>query len=132
METFNIKKVIEAYNPDIEKLAKALFPNIAYPRQAFNRILKGEANLDTQQLSKLAQYLGVTVSNLFMVDDTEWSLISKPGEYSLTFTKGEYKAILIGQQLSVYKNDALINVLIIDKKATTIMELIKMLDSSIN
>ena len=65
MEKFNIQKIIEHYSPNTEELGRVLFPYIKYPKQAFDRVLKGEANLDSHQIELLASYLGVFVSDLF-------------------------------------------------------------------
>ena len=133
METFNINKIIEAYSPDTEELAKALFPSIAYPRQAFNRILKGESNLDSVQISKLAQFLGVSVSELFTVDDSGWHMSSCTGDSRLIFTKGDYKATLYGNSLTILKCDKCIAALtfLVNKEAMSLEDFIKLLDEKI-
>ena len=42
-QQFNIGNVIEHYKLNTEDLAKVLFPTVKYPKQAFDRVLKGEA-----------------------------------------------------------------------------------------
>ena len=73
MEKFNIQKIIEHYSPNTEELGRVLFPYIKYPKQAFDRVLKGEANLDSHQIELLASYLGVFVSDLFSLNDWKGS-----------------------------------------------------------
>lgn len=90
MEKFDINTVIECYNLNVEDLAKVLFPNVKYPKQAFDRILKNEACLDIEQVQALASYLGVMVHELFTVDT--WKATSE--DTCLTFLKGNFKVKL--------------------------------------
>lgn len=133
MEKFSIKRVTEVYKPDLDELAKALFPTVTYPKLAFNRILKGEANLDSTQISILASYLGVSVSELFTVDDSGWHMSSCTGDSRLIFTKGDYKATLYGQSLTILKCDKCIAALtfLVNKEAMSMEDFIKLLDEKI-
>lgn len=130
MEKFSIKRVTEVYKPDLDELAKALFPTVTYPKLAFNRILKGEANLDSTQISILASYLGVSVSELFTIDDSGWHMSSCTGDSRLIFTKGDYKATLYGQSLTILKCDKCIAALtfLVNKEAMSLEDFIKLLD----
>ena len=109
METFNIAKVIEYYSPNIEELSKVLFPYIKYPKQAFDRVIRGEANLDTAQLEALASYLGVMITDLFSISDWKgkWDNTYK----CLTFVKGLYRVNLNygGAFVTVYKDGKVIH-----------------------
>lgn len=109
METFNIAKVIEYYSPNIEELSKVLFPHIKYPKQAFDRVIRGEANLDTAQLEALASYLGVMITDLFSVDD--WRGSWDNSVRCLTFVKGLYRVNLNygGAFITVYKDGKVIH-----------------------
>jgi hypothetical protein len=109
MEKFNIQKIIEYYSPNTEELGRVLFPHIKYPKQAFDRVLRGEANLDSAQIELLANYLGVLVADLFSVDD--WK-----GEWDnklrcLTFVKGLYRVNLNygGSFITVYKDGKMVH-----------------------
>ena len=90
MKQFNINEVIEHYKLNTEDLSKVLFPNVKYPKQAFDRVLKGETNLDIGQIEKLASYIGVLVSDLFFVNN--WKGSSEDGH--LIMLKGDYKVKL--------------------------------------
>lgn len=133
MEKFNIKRVTEVYKPDLDELAKALFPTVTYPKLAFNRILKGEANLDSTQISILASYLGVSVSELFTVEDSGWHMSSCAGDSRLIFTKGDYKATLYGQSLTILKGDKFVSAstFLVNKEALSLEDFIKLLDEKI-
>lgn len=129
MNQFNINSVIEHYGLNIEELAKVLFPNVKYPKLAFDRIIKGEANLDITQVEKLANYIGVLVTDLFSANT--WKGFTEDG--CLTFLKGQYKAKLNynGVYLSIYKDNVLIEQKISNVPDMTIQEFINFLDNLI-
>lgn len=133
MEKFNIKRVTEVYKPDLDELAKALFPTVTYPKLAFNRILKGEANLDSTQISILASYLGVSVSELFTVEDSGWHMQTCAGDSRLVFTKGDYKATLYGNSLTILKCDKHVASLtfLVNRETISLEDFIKLLDDKI-
>lgn len=129
MEHFNINNVIEHYKLNTEDLAKALFPTVKYPKQAFDRILKGEANLDIIQIERLADHIGVLISDLFSIDT--WKGFSEDGY--LTLRKGQYKVKLNynGVYLSIYKDNVLIEQSISNIPNMTVQEFINFLDNLI-
>ena len=89
-QTFDIKKVIEHYKLDTNEVAEALFPHVRYKTLALNRVLKGEAFLDTQQIETLANLAGILIQDLFTFDS--WKGGSEEG--CLTFTRDNYKVKL--------------------------------------
>ena len=129
MEHFNINNVIEHYKLNTENLARVLFPTVKYPKQAFDRILKGEANLDIIQVERLANYIGVLVTDLFSANT--WKGFSE--DKCLTLQKGQYKAKLNynGVYLSIYKDNVLIEQKISNVPNMTVQEFIDYLDSLI-
>lgn len=129
MEQFNINNVIERYKLNTEDLAKVLFPTVKYPKQAFDRVLKGETSLDITQVERLASYIGVLVTDLFSANT--WKGSAEDG--CLTLLKGEYKAKLNynGVYLSIYKNNVLIEQKISNVPGMTIQEFIDFLDNLI-
>lgn len=126
---FDINKVIAYYKLDPLDLAKVLFPFIKYPKQAFDRVLKGEANLDVVQIEKLASYIGVLVTDLFFIDT--WKSSTEDG--CLTMLKGDYKVKLNynGVYISIYKNNELIHQAISGISGVTILEFIDFLNNFI-
>ena len=106
MNTFNLSAVLKKYNLTPEILAPVLFPKAKYPQQALSRVLKQEGTLDSEQLSILANYLGITMQDLFCAES--FTAISEEGY--LCFIKGEYKARLNykGAYVSIYKDKKLI------------------------
>ena len=128
MSQFNIGKVIEHFKLNTEDLAKVLFPSVKYPKQAFNRVLKGEVNLDINQVERLAAYAGVLVADLFSLDT--WKGSSENGY--IVMQKGEYKAKLTynGAYISIYKDGELIS-RIVNAPSMSMSEFIDFLDNTI-
>lgn len=129
MEQFNINSVIEHYKLNTEDLAKVLFPAVKYPKQAFDRILKGEGSLDITQVERLANHIGVLVTDLFLANT--WKSSAEDG--CLTLLKGNYKAKLNynGVYLSIYKDNVLICQKISNVTDMTIKEFVNYLDNLI-
>lgn len=129
MEQFNISNVIEHYKLNTEDLAKVLFPTVKYPKQAFDRVLKGEANLDIMQVERLASHIGVLVTDLFSANT--WKGSSEDG--CLVMLKGEYKVKLNynGVYVSIYKNNNLISQNLSNIPSMTVQEFINYIDNFI-
>lgn len=129
MEQFNISNVIEHYKLNTEDLAKVLFPTVKYPKQAFDRVLKGEANLDITQVERLASHIGVLVTDLFSANT--WKGSSEDG--CLVMLKGEYKVKLNynGVYVSIYKNNNLISQNLSNIPSMTVQEFINYIDNFI-
>ena len=129
MEQFNISNVIEHYKLNTEDLAKVLFPTVKYPKQAFDRVLKGEANLDIMQVERLASHIGVLVTDLFSANT--WKGSSEDG--CLVILKGEYKVKLNynGVYVSIYKNNNLISQNLSNIPSMTVQEFINYIDKFI-
>ena len=129
MEQFNINSVIEHYKLNTEDLAKVLFPTVKYPKQAFDRVLKGETDLDIKQIETLASHIGVLVTDLFSAGT--WKGSSEDG--CLTMLKGDYKVKLNykGVFISIYKNNNLIEQKISNVPDMIMHEFINYLDNFI-
>lgn len=129
MEQFNINSVIEHYKLNTEDLAKVLFPTVKYPKQAFDRVLKGETDLDIKQIEILASHIGVLVTDLFSAGT--WKSSSE--DSCLTMLKGDYKVKLNykGVFVSIYKNNNLIEQKISNVPDMTMREFINYLDNFI-
>lgn len=129
MEQFNINSVIEHYKLNTEDLAKVLFPTVKYPKQAFDRVLKGETDLDIKQIETLASHIGVLVTDLFSAGTWKGST----EDDCLTMLKGDYKVKLNykGVFVSIYKNNNLIEQKISNVPDMTMHEFINYLDNFI-
>lgn len=108
MTQFKLTEIIASYKLDKDELAKVLFPGAKYPKMALTRVLKGEASLSVDQLEILADFIGVTPSQLFMLDS--WKDITTTEDLidscCLTLEKGAYKVKLNfdGAFLTLYKD----------------------------
>lgn len=129
MEQFNINSVIEHYKLNTEDLARVLFPTVKYPKQAFDRVLKGETDLDIKQIETLASYIGVLVTDLFSAGT--WKGSTEDG--CLTMLKGDYKVKLNynGVFVSIYKNNNLIEQKISNVPDMTMHEFVNYIDNFI-
>ena len=106
-----------------------LFPTVKYPKQAFDRVLKGETDLDIKQIETLASYIGVLVTDLFSAGTWKGST----EDDCLTMLKGDYKVKLNykGVFVSIYKNNNLIEQKISNVPDMTMHEFINYLDNFI-
>lgn len=130
MTQFNINNIIRDYSLDSDELAKVLFPAAKYPKQAFSRILKGEASLSVEQVEILAAHIGVLPSHLFMLDT--WKDASEDG--LLAFKKGVFlvKLNYNGTFLTLYKNGEVVDQRVISTHDMPIKDLIEYLDNLIS
>lgn len=126
---FDINKIIEFYKLNVEEVARVLFPTVKYQKAALDRILKGEASLDTDQVEALADYIGVFSFELFSSDN--WKGSSENGV--LTLLKGPYKVRLAYNNvfISIYKDDKLIYQKLANTPDMTMREFIKYIDNII-
>lgn len=129
MEKFDVNKIIEQYNIDAQDLAKWLFPNVKYPKLAFDRVLKGETNLDIVQVAILAKYVGVTVADLFANESWRSSfrdnlIVLTKGDYSVEF---DPKCTFI----RVYKNGEFVDNVLVNLQQSSFEEFINYIDNII-
>lgn len=68
----NVKRILEERKQNKTEVAKLLFPDVRFPRRAFSRILTGEAELSASQVSLLAEFLQVDVTELYQPDRWLW------------------------------------------------------------
>lgn len=90
MKTINLSEIIEKQNLDVKDVAEQLFPSNKYPKLALDRVLKGEAFLDTNQVSKLSMLTGIPIEKLY--SGAEWKGSNEKGVHK--FTNGDYVAEL--------------------------------------
>lgn len=90
MNAIDLNRIIEERELDPKQLAAHLYPNNLHPLPALTRVLKEQAQLDENQISKLAALLGVNVSELFKV--RTWSHSFGSNEH--TFKNDKFEAVL--------------------------------------
>lgn len=130
MEQLDINKIMEEYKPDRKELASVLFPNNRYPEDAFERILRGVAKLDSEQIARLADYLGVFVHTLYTVDGSDWSGSVDNG--CIKLTKGGHTARITAGRVSVYRDGHALGSFTLKSELTPFKEIVELLDSYIN
>jgi len=123
---FNIEQLIKTYAIDTDDIAKVLFPRVKYPKQAFARIVSGEAELEYSQLEKLADYVGLSLSDMF---EDQWKGYFKDG--ILRIKKGEVEAKFNcgGNFVSLYKNGEFIEHYVVNTALLSMKELLKKIES---
>lgn len=127
MNTFNLDTVIRLWHLNKNEVARVMFPHIRFPEYALNRVLKGLAPVDIQQLMRLADYIGAPVVDLFGLDD--WHGITE--ENCLTLTKGEYKVKFNNTFFIVYKGPEVICKNVGDFQVMTFDEFINYINNQI-
>lgn len=88
--TIDINNIIESKGLDQNDLAKELFPGTKHPKMALQRIIKGEAQLDSEQIVRLSVYTGLSISELF--GQRDWKASSNGGVHA--FESEDYRAEL--------------------------------------
>ena len=63
--TINLRELIEQRGLRLQEVAEILFPNNRFPRAALNRVLNGKTLLNSEQVSRLAAWLRVSVDDLY-------------------------------------------------------------------
>ena len=129
MNHFDLNKVLEHWAVKPEDVAPVLFPRVKYPKSALDRILRGEAYLDTIQLEALAAYLGVLVTDLFGVGS--WKGVQENGR--LVLLKGEYRVVLNYEEamVCVHKGSELVYEFLAPVRFMTVKNFIKELNNQL-
>lgn len=130
MEQLNINKILDDYRPDRKELASVLFPSNRYPEDAFNRIVTGVAKLDSEQVARLADYLGVFVHTLYTVEDGEWKGSMENG--CIVLKREDYSARICNGHVTIYRMNRAVESFVLKSELTPFKEIVELLDSYIN
>ena len=87
--TINLKELIEQRGLKTLEVAEFLFPGNKFPRVSIQRVFDGKARLNSEQVSRLAAWLGVSIDSLYKGG---WNSEFK-GETCI-LTNGNYRAEL--------------------------------------
>lgn len=130
MNTIDLGRIIEERQLDKKEVAKQLFPTHNYPALALNRIIKGEAALDADQISKLSVMLDIPISELF---GEGWKSNS-PEKDLVVFTNGQYVARLNLKEMKseVYHKNSLLHESIYHNSTIKLSEYLTEINSIIN
>lgn len=116
----DIQLIAKTNNIDTATLAAVLFPNNKRQTAALARVLTGETQLYEIQISRLAQHLNVTISELYELNGT-----TSVDDESINFEFGDCGASLDTRSflLRIWHKGELIHDTVILKKAITTLEL---------
>lgn len=128
--TFNIKQIMLDYDVNETELAPVLYPDNKYPELALRRLLAGESNLTIDQLSTLADYLGVSPYVLFT--DEGWHYTPSKGD-TITLRRGDITALIRygGTEITLRDRTQGTERVLIQPDKVTIKELIEMLNNEL-
>lgn len=124
MDTINVNQIIKDNELDVKTVANELFPGIKHPKLALDRILKGEAFLDSNQISRLSILTGIPIEFLFT--ERSWKPTSnKKG--IIDFSKGDYRVELnlTDGASCIYHKNKIFHEQLIHSKHITLSEYIK-------
>jgi len=129
MRTIDVEQVIEKSGLSTKEVAKQLFPGNKYPKLALNRVISGEAFLDSNQISKLATLVGVSVSTLYT---SGWKFESKKD--LVVFSNESFRAELNTKTwiTKIFDNDSLFHESVIHSHTIQLSEYIKKINLIIN
>jgi hypothetical protein len=131
VKKIDLKKIIEGEALEVKELAPQLFPGAKFPAMALNRIVKGDAVLNADQIAKLCIVTGLTASELYDYPNWWKGKDLKPGELALE--NGEFTAklnlekwiVTIEHKGSLFFNEVLCS------KTTPLSEFIEMLNNQV-
>lgn len=127
----NVAAIIEQYGLNKVTLASELFPDNKYASMALTRVIKGETFLNSEQLSLLANKLGVSVDSLY--SDKKWEIQSDKAGI-LKFENDEFTAELDTQTwiTKVYKKGSLMHETVLHNGSLALSEYLEKLNNLIN
>jgi len=130
MHKIDIDSIIKEAGFDKLDVAKQLFPDNKLPVPALQRIRDGVSFLDSNQLQKLADMVGCTVSDLYTVEG--WR--AKSEKERNIFLKGDYVAELCTRSniTTVYHKGSMFHESIIHEGTVLLSEYINVLNNLIS
>lgn len=126
--TINLRELIKQRGLRIQAVAEFLFPNNKFPRVSLQRVLDGKALLNSEQVSRLATWLGISVDSLYKGG---WS--SEFKEETCILTNGNYRAELSIKtgETKVFHLGALFHEIILHDPAISLSQYIDLLNAII-
>lgn len=126
--TIDLRELIEQRGLKTREVAEFLFPGNKYPRVALQRVLDGKALLNSEQVSRLATWLGVSVDSLYK---GAWS--SEFEGETCILTNGNYRAELSIRtgETKVFHLGALFHEIILHDPAISLSQYVELLNAII-
>lgn len=131
MNTLNLKNIIETNGLDKTEIATELFPSNSYPMIALSRVIKGESQLNAEQISRLSLLTGIPISNLF--DGAKWKSVVQAPSTCIVFESESYRAELNMETMTskIYDKDSLIHDSIVSDRFLPMSEYLQNIDNLI-
>ena len=130
MSKINLASVLASTSLTKNEIAAQLYPGRKHPQLALNRVLAGEADLDSEQISKLSLLTGIPIPRLFT--GGSWTASTARGTHTLT--SGSYRAELDTRTwiTKIFHNGSLCHESILHSGVITLSEYISLLDIVVN
>lgn len=120
MQILDLRTIIDSSGVDQLELAAAIFPENRQPKAAFERILKRDAYLNELQISRLANFIGCSVPELYLKSR---DLSFEDDLILLNVGENSARLDLRNMRLIIHKNGTLIHDQILMKKGLSVDEL---------
>ena len=126
--TINLRELIEQRGLKTREVAEFLYPDNKFPRVALQRVLDGKALLNSEQVSRLAAWLGVSTDSLYKGG---WS--SEFEGETCILTNGNYRAELSIRtgETKVFHLGALFHEIILHDPAISLSQYVELLNAII-
>lgn len=129
MKTIDLQRIMDRGGFKTTQMGKLLFPSNKYPNVALKRVLNGETLLDSDQIIRLASFLGVAVSELYGVHG--WKYKTENGIYKME--NGDFTAELDTKSWTtkIFHKDSVFHEEVIHEGTTTLSEYVTKLNELI-
>lgn len=120
MDVLDLNAIITSSGADTTALAEAIYPENRQPKAAFSRVLSREAYLNEIQISRLANFIGCSVADLYTRSK---DLKVSGDEISLKVGGSVARLDLSTMKLEISNNDTIIHDTVFMRRGITIDEL---------
>lgn len=129
MKQIDLKKIIDENDLNKKEIAQQLFPGNKYPALALNRVIAGEAKLDSDQISKLALITNLTIGDLYGI-----KFSAKSRDKKMFFEFEDFKAELCLKTWStkVFHKESLFHEEVLHKSSIALSDYLDELTNIIN
>lgn len=126
--TINLRELIEQRGLKTREVAEFLYPDNKFPQVALQRVLDGKALLNSEQVSRLAAWLGISTDSLYKGG---WS--SEFEGETCILTNGNYRAELSIRtgETKVFHLGALFHEIILHDPAISLSQYVELLNAII-
>lgn len=126
--TINLRELIKQRGLKTREVAELLFPRNKFPQVSIQRVLDGKALLNSEQVSRLAAWLGLSVDSLYKGG---WTSEFKEGTCILT--NGNYRAELSVEtgETKLFHFESLFHEIILHDPAIPLSQYIDLLNAII-